>query len=146
MAISARREGSPLRLAAAVLVAALACARPAPAPGGESLADGPIRIERCAVDSRTLLADPFNSARTNLVTGVSMRFTNLRDVAATRLTVALRYAGSAESVAARGTFPPGRPVDESVPAFVGAAYVGPSADCRVTTAAFADGTTWGAAR
>jgi hypothetical protein len=134
------------RTAAAFLAGALGCAWPACATGGESVVDPPIRIVHCAVESRTFLADPFNSARTNLVTGVSIRFTNLRDVAATRLSVALRYGGSTESSVATGTFISGRLVDRNLPAFVGAAYAGTQADCRITSAAFADGTTWDATR
>jgi hypothetical protein len=143
MAAHAGNNGNgTLRIAASSIVAGVVFVAPAAAPAGQSGGERPIRIERCAVESRTLLTDPFNSIRTNLVTGISVRFTNLRDVAATRLTIVVRYAGSSESIAERGAFAGGRPFDRTVPAFTGDAYAGASADCRLASAAFADGTTW----
>jgi hypothetical protein len=82
--------------------------------------------------------------RVNSVSGVSVRFTNLRDVAATALTFVLRYTGSTESIEEHGAFAGGRPIDRTLPAFTGADYTAAVADCRVTSAAFADGTTWDA--
>jgi hypothetical protein len=106
----------------------------------------PIRVERCAVDSRTVLVDPFNSIRSNSVTGVSVRLTNERKADATRVTIVLSYAGTSESIAVNGPLAGGRSFDRSFPAFTGDAYGGASANCRVTSAAFGDGTTWNAAR
>jgi hypothetical protein len=130
------------RIAAAFLVACVGRAAAATAPAGEARIDRPIRIERCAVESRTFLWDPFDSMQANLVSGISIRFANRRDVAATRLTFGLRYAGSAESIVENGTFAPGTMVDRNLPAFVGHPYAGASADCCVQSAEFADGTTW----
>jgi hypothetical protein len=108
--------------------------------------ESPIRIERCAVDSRTLLTDPFNSIRTNAVTGVSVRFVNARNVAATRVTLLLRYVGLTESIEATGTFAEGRAIDRTLTAFTAVDYSSAAADCRVASAVFADGTRWDAMR
>jgi hypothetical protein len=110
------------------------------------MVEAPFRVERCAVDSRTLLVDPFNSIRSNAVTGVTLRLTNERHVDATRLTIVVSYAGTSKAIAVNGPFPAGRSFERSFPAFSGDAYASATADCRPTSAAFADGTTWTAAR
>ncbi len=82
--------------------------------------------------------------RVNLVSGVSLRFVNLGAVAATRMNIALHYQGAAETMVASGTFAARNPIDRNVAAFSGALYAGASADCSVTSATFADGSTWNA--
>ena len=82
-----------LRFGAAGIVAIAVCARSPSAADADHL-DRPIRIERCAVESRTYLSDPFNSMRANVVTGVTVRMTNLRAQPLTRVTIEVRYAGS----------------------------------------------------
>jgi hypothetical protein len=135
-----------VRFAAALVALGIAGSWPSPLPARQDEPEGPIRIESCAANSRTFLLDPFNSERVNLVTGVSVRFRNVSDVAATRLTILVRYAGATESIDRSGNFAAGRLADQTVAAFSGAPYTGATADCRLTAAGFADGTTWSAAR
>jgi hypothetical protein len=135
-----------VRFAAALVALGIASSWPSPVPARQDEPEQPIRIESCAANSRTFLLDPFNSQRVNLVTGVSVRFRNLSDVTATRLTILVRYAGAAESIDWSGNFAAGRLFDQTVAAFTGASYAAATADCRLTAAVFADGTTWNAAR
>ncbi len=127
-----------LRFGAAGIVAIAVCARSPSAADADHL-DRPIRIERCAVESRTYLSDPFNSMRANVVTGVTVRLTNLRAQPLTRVTIEVRYAGSTQASTQSGLFAAGRPVERLLPLFGGDPYLGASADCRVTSATFADG-------
>jgi hypothetical protein len=135
-----------VRFTAALVALGIAGSWPSPLPARQDAPGQPIRIESCAANSRTFLLDPFNSERVNLVTGVSVRFRNVSDVAATRLTILVRYAGATESIDRSGNFAAGRLVDQTVTAFTGAPYAGAAANCRLTAAVFADGTTWNAAR
>jgi len=134
-----------LKSVALLLGVGMVCPHPAlGAPSSQVQAAAPIRIERCAVNVRSFLQDPFNGMRMNFVSGISLRFVNVRDVAATRVNISLHYQGATETMVAGGTFAAGDLIDRDVAAFSAALYAGPSPNCSVTSATFADGSTWSA--
>jgi hypothetical protein len=67
--VSLPRRRSAALLAIAVAIPGGAGASARAQEGGVGI---PVSIERCAVESRALLTDPFNSIRTNVVTGISV--------------------------------------------------------------------------
>lgn len=104
--------------------------------------DAPIKIERCAVTIRSVLQDPFNGLRAEFATGLAIRFLNLRRVTATAVRISVRYQGSSETIAERGAFAGGVPIERTFATFAGNLSGGESAACRVTSVTFADGTQW----
>ncbi len=105
-------------------------------------ADLPLRIELCVVTSRSLLLDPLNSLRIEFVSGLNVRFVNLRHATATAVRFTFRYQGDTVSLTDRGMFATGLPIERSYPTFAGQASGSYAATCNVSQVNFDDGTTW----
>ena len=103
--------------------------------------DSPLRIERCLVISRSELLDPLNSLRIDFVTGLGVRFVNLRHATASTVRFTFRYQGETVVVTERGTFATGLPIERTYATFAGQVSGGRAADCNVSQITYDDGTT-----
>jgi hypothetical protein len=135
------RLSTAVRLSAASL-AVLLTESLAAANSPSLVAGAPIRIERCAIESRSVDPDPFNGFRSQLATGPSIGFSNRRSVASTDVRIAVRYQGTLVTIVERGIFAPGTRIERTSSDFSGVLPGSDSADCRVVAAKFSDGTLW----
>ncbi len=103
-----------------------------------------VRLERCAVQTRSVLQDPLNGLRVDFVSGLVLRFVNLSRVQATLVRFTVRYQGSIETVTDRGAFATGIPVEHTFAAFAGTVYGAEAARCSIVWATYADGSSWSA--
>ena len=107
-----------------------------------SAGDAPLRIERCVVTSRSELLDPLNSLRIDFVSGVNVRFVNLRQATATAVRFSFRYQGDTVSLTEHGMFASGLRIERSYATFAGQVSGGSSTSCTALQVTYDDGTTW----
>lgn len=102
----------------------------------------PIRIERCAVLSRSVLQDPLNGLRMEFVSGIAVRLRNIGRTSVASVNMMFGYQGSSRTIVDRGTFAPGSSVDRTYETFAGMTSGSDVAACRVVSVTFTDGTIW----
>jgi len=130
-----------VRITLLVIAAPLSwLAVPAAAQGGAD-AVVPITIDHCTIADQAALDNPRIGMRTSSVAGLTIVYTNDRDVAASEVDFRVRYQGRTLKFVDRRSIPAHAKISREFSNF-NAVFYGNSADCSVTSAAFADGTRW----
>ncbi len=120
------------------------CAARAVAVAVEPEPPNPIDVTRCSVSEQPVIENPKIGFRPAQVSGVTIVYTNTRDVAAAEIRFRIRYGGLTRFVVDRGALPPGKKISREF-STIDAIFSGDSADCSATSASFTDGTKWSAA-
>jgi hypothetical protein len=124
------------------LIAAVAASGPQRAGAADTDAQPPIAVERCTMSESTAPPNMLtNNAQPAMASGLSILYSNGRDVAATEVDFRVHYNGQTLKLVDRGSFPPHEKLTRGFSKF-NVAFAGSSADCAVTAAVFADGSHW----
>lgn len=136
----------PNPIAVSALIAAIGSISPAQAQirSNDGASGPPIVVERCSIVSRSVLQDPFNGLRQDIVTGVDLRLKNVGRIPAAVVVVVVRYQGSTQTIVSRGTFAPDAAFERTLTVFAGNSAGSSDASCRVSSVLASDGSTWNA--
>lgn len=127
------------------LVAAVAAAVPQIASAADPSTAPAIAVERCTMSESPAPPNMLtNNAQPSMASGLSILYTNQRDVVATEVDFRVRYNGQTLKLVDRGSFAPHEKLSRGFGKF-SVAFAGDTADCTAVAAVFADGSRWTAA-
>lgn len=132
-----------LAFAAALTLAAAFGLCPSVAGADADATASPIKVDHCTMAEQAAMVNPKIGLRLATAAGLTIVYTNERDVAAGDIHFRVRYAGSTLTFVDRGTFAPHAKISREFDSF-SAVFSGSAADCSVTSATFVDGTRWDA--